>query len=536
MTRILRTLARRLQDERGMALVLAIGISTVLAVAGASLIVYSISNEHHANRSRADVRVYNLAQVGVENAAAQIGQQPQDLRDDPAIFSNLTTAQKTETFGSGESVVWDAQLWDDRTGALYVPGSPYYLPKLRWHVTANSTMPDPSTGAGDTITRQLQADIQLTPVRTQDVDSEAWRYVYSKEDDGDTSQPDGCDIELPNNPNIAASFYVTGDLCLYNNSQIIGSVGADPVNVIVHGWVYNVSPQAWIGTVSNPTDSPTQIGGMCKHRNRSPKDPAAVPPGPPQGCWFSEHFVPDAVPATTVITPPVADYTAWYELGSPGPNDPCDASLSSAPATWPVFEDEPFGSATRNGSAPTLFLIGHPAFHCETLQGLIDWDPTNLKLTVEGTIYFDGNIELIGSPPTDIEYSGIGAIYTTGHVTLQQVRLCAEAATTCDSSWDGAPPTPMLLIASDGSSNLSQCPNCGILLETSAGFQGALYASHNIGMQNSSLVQGPMIAQQEIIQNGFTFYPIPRFAQVPFGTPNTPIVNWSILPPTNYKG
>ena len=533
MTRILRTLARRLQDERGMALVLAIGIATVLAVAGASLIVYSISNEHHANRSRADVRVYNLAQVGVENAAAQIGQQPQDLRDNPAIFSSLTTAQKTETFGSGESVVWDAQLWDDRTGALYVPGSPYYIPKLRWHVTSTSTMPDPSTGAGDTITRTLQADIQLTPVRTQDVDSEAWRYVYSKADDGDTSEPDGCDITLPNNPNVRASFYVTGDLCLQNNSQIIGSGTPDPVDVIVHGWIYNVSPQAWVGTNADPVNH-TEIGLKCKHRNRSPRTRAAARAA--AGVLVLRALRPGRAPGDDRDHATRRRLHRVVRAGSPGPKDPCDASLSSAPATWPVFEDEPFGSATRNGSAPTLFLIGHPAFHCETLQGLIDWDPTNLKLTVEGTIYFDGNIELSGSPPTDIEYSGIGAIYTTGHVILQQVRLCAEAATTCDSSWDGAPPTPMLLIASDGRSNLSQCPDCSILLETSAGFQGALYASHNIGMQNSSLVQGPMIAQEEIIQNGFTFYPIPRFAQVPFGTPNTPIVNWGILPPTNYTG
>jgi hypothetical protein len=115
------------------------------------------------------------------------------------------------------------------------------------------------------------------------------------------------------------------------------------------------------------------------------------------------------------------------------------------------------------------------------------------------------------------------------------VRLCANwSATVCDSSWNGI--GPMLLLASDGATDYSQCTNCGILLESSSGFQGAMYATNNIGLQNSSLVQGPMVAGAEIIQNGFTFYPIPQFAQVPFGTPQTPIVNWSLLPPTNYKG
>src|SRR5262245_32093988 len=123
MTRILRTLAARLRDERGMALIMALGISMVLAVAGASLILYSVTNEHHSTRSRSGVRGYDIAQTGIENAAAQIAAAPDtdgDLPyksadpDDPTLFSALPAASKTETFGPGEQVVWDAQLWDDR--------------------------------------------------------------------------------------------------------------------------------------------------------------------------------------------------------------------------------------------------------------------------------------------------------------------------------------------------------------------------------------------------------------------------------------
>ena len=94
----------------------------------------------------------------------------------------------------------------------------------------------------------------------------------------------------------------------------------------------------------------------------------------------------------------------------------------------------------------------------------------------------------------------------------------------------------MLLLVSDGSTNWAGCADCGILLETSSAFQGAMYTTHNIGLQNLSMVQGPMVADAEIIANQFTFYPIPLLTQVPFGTPQTPIINWDILPPTNYKG
>ena len=71
MTHTLRRLAARLHNERGMALVLAIVMSSILAIAGGSLVLYSISNEHHASRSRTDVRAYNLAQTGISSRGTQ---------------------------------------------------------------------------------------------------------------------------------------------------------------------------------------------------------------------------------------------------------------------------------------------------------------------------------------------------------------------------------------------------------------------------------------------------------------------------------
>jgi hypothetical protein len=548
MTRVLRTLVERLRDERGMALVMAIGIATVLGMAGAALVLYSVTNEHHAKRSRSDLRGYGIAQSGIENAVSQIanvgdldGDGAADP-DSPAVFSTMPASSKTQVFGTGEQVVWDAQLYNDRLSppALYVPsGNPYYIPKLRWHIVSTSTVPNPAA-PGATVTRRLESDLVLVPAKEQPVNSDAWRYIYSKADDndlpwspGDNYNPAGCDITLPNNPNIAASFYVTGDLCLENNSQIIGSGGPDPTDVIVHGWVVNRSPQAWIGTSTAPTNSPTRIGGQCWHRNRTPKWPADQPPGPPIGCWFSEHFVPDAIDTPPFIAPPQADFDAWYAVASPGPNDPCDPTLSSG--TWPTF-DTPDG--VRNGSAGTLNLLSAPAFHCETARGgVFAWDPAAGRLKVEGTVYYDGDIDIFATvTPVDIEYDTVGSLYTTGSIRLHQTRLCADwSGPTCNASWDGI--GPMLLLAADGAQQTwSGCPDCGILLETSSAFQGAMYTTHNIGLQNLSLVQGPMVAEQEVISNQFTFYPIPQFTRVPFGTPATPIVNWTLLPPTNYVG
>jgi hypothetical protein len=66
--------------------------------------------------------------------------------------------------------------------------------------------------------------------------------------------------------------------------------------------------------------------------------------------------------------------------------------------------------------------------------------------------------------------------------------------------------------------------------------QGALYADHDMGFQNNSFIQGPMVAKEELIQNSFIFSYIPPLIKVPFGTPSNTITGWELLPPTNFTG
>ena len=224
-----------------MALVMALGISMVLAIAGASLVLYSVTNEHHAKRSRSDLRGYNIAQTGIENAVSQIaaaidadGDGAIDY-DDPTIFSALPPASKTETFGSGEQVVWDAQLWDDRPNpsVLYAPsGNPVLHPQPALARRVHLDRAEPrrlrrDDHAASRVRRPARAREgpagQLGRVALHLLEGARRRPPWRP---GDNYNPADCEIILPNNPNVAASFYVTGDLCLENNSQIIGSGGS----------------------------------------------------------------------------------------------------------------------------------------------------------------------------------------------------------------------------------------------------------------------------------------------------------------------
>jgi Tfp pilus assembly protein PilX len=60
----------RLRSERGLVLPIAIGIATVLAIAGTTAIGYSTGNARTSYRSSADQKAYALAEAGVNNAMA----------------------------------------------------------------------------------------------------------------------------------------------------------------------------------------------------------------------------------------------------------------------------------------------------------------------------------------------------------------------------------------------------------------------------------------------------------------------------------
>ena len=98
-------------------------------------------------------------------------------------------------------------------------------------------------------------------------------------------------------------------------------------------------------------------------------------------------------------------------------------------------------------------------------------------------------------------------------------------------------PADVLLVAAEWEQNFGpSCPGCSALLEQSAVMQGALYGAYDLGFQNNSYIQGPMVSNQEIIQNSFTFNYIPPLIQVPFGTPGNSITTYDLQPPTNFTG
>lgn len=518
-TRLAGVSRRAAAEQSGMALVLALGVMFVLATLVTSLTLYSVSNERSANRSRATVDVYALAASGVDAFASQLALVAPAGRDEPGAFAALTTADRTMTFGPGETVTWAGTLWDVRAGTIWDGTGPTapYVPKLVWKVQSTATAPNP--GGADPLSRTVRADVPLVPRRFQQLDATAWKYVYSKE----TGDPDGCDMELPNNPNVTSSFYVAGTLCLDNISAIVGPASAasdPPVDVVVRENVVLKKAGNTLGTPARPLSSLWVEGSLgCAYRAQPYHSP----------CTAADSAYPTSAKGSAPISPPQAAFEDWFVAASPGPLDPCTPELSSGA----------YGFLVDNGvpdlSQGVVDLDQLSSYDCRTPAGRLAWDAGARKLTVEGVVFVDGSIDLDSG--AQIDYDGVATLYLSGWFRMHQTLLCARlAGSGCDNAaWD--PAADMLLVAARASYTFGPaCVSCSVLLEQEAEFQGALYGEYDMGFQNGAEVQGPMVSNREIIQNSFSFNYIPRLALVPFGTPGNSIRDWDVLPPTNYTG
>ena len=94
---MIRKLRRTLTDDRGMALIMAIGVMATISILGGSLVLYSTSNQGAANRSLADQKVYAAAQAGLDSAVGVLGAQPTTGVASATVFSSLSAANRTAT-------------------------------------------------------------------------------------------------------------------------------------------------------------------------------------------------------------------------------------------------------------------------------------------------------------------------------------------------------------------------------------------------------------------------------------------------------
>jgi len=437
----------RLRDERGIALPLALGVTLILSTLSAGIFMYVTSNQSSTERSRADQRAYGLAEAGLSYALSTLSSAP-----DP--YDAASVPETTVSLPGGQ---------------VSYSGS---LSGSTWTLTGVATVANPTGPNVAAVVRTVSAQAEVTTSTVPDMRS--WNYLF-------IDQPSGC-VTLGNLVTLDLAIYVRGDLCMENNSQ----VWSPAVHVL--GNLY-VDGSAQIGSAQSPIEDFAATGD-CHYA------------GTPVACGPASRVY----AATTGVLPPsipkpVADLPTWYAGADLGPNSSC--TTGSFPGG---FDDD----ALLNVSLAEVNLTPDTAYDCQKVVdgetvARIRWQPGSPgTLTVQGTIYFDGNLSW--SNLNLIQYDGRATIYASGQIRIKnRADLCGVPA--CDATWD--PRVDLIVfvagsLVSDTTSN-SLSGDVG----NHVNFQGAIFAVNDLEIDNNTTVWGPLITRSATISNSATLHAPP---------------------------
>ncbi|MDX6511652.1 MAG: hypothetical protein QOE36_1156 [Gaiellaceae bacterium] len=494
----------RLRQEDGFALIMALAMTSVLGIVGATIMTYSSRNYTSASRSSASSLAFTRAEAGVNNAMAVISSPTNNALQQsvlPACSSGQY--QRRPLAGDDENggfTIWCGTL-NGSTWSLWGGGFQHH-----------------STDSSGYVRRWVRVQTTVRPSFMQPPNSIAWNYIIALR----TGTPGGCDLDLNNNMHMQSSLYVMGNLCLQTPSSI--EKGIDKTMVVVKGRT-TLDVNTNIGASNAYIDEMHSAGG-CSYKG---------------GAFHSPCGTADKVFATISdlnpppLVPPTADFAGWYANAAPGPKAPCTTSSGVVP----VFDTD----TLANNSVAGVFNLTPSGtdYSCVVTGGgrtvgELSWNHTTKKLTVLGTIYIDGSVCICGAGL--VSYDGQASLYLGGTFQVFNSTFCGQiSGSGCawadpPSGWD--PNNEMLMVVANGSGG--QNPAGDSVQVKNAQFQGGLFSTYAIEIDTTSQTEGPMIASTEILGQTITGHTWTTITSIPAGAPGTPIVYAQPDPPGNFEG
>jgi len=465
---------------------MALGMLIVLTMTGTTLVVYSSSNARSSTVSKTQASSFSLSEAAFANAMSILNN-PSNNPLDPDILPSSEATATSMAYENG-TAKWYGVL--DRATAV-------------WTITALGLHTNPAGPATAQVRRRLTGKVPVFPIESQSTESPAWNWIYSRR------TGNSCDMTLNNSINGSSRLYVAGNLCVHNGAVIANGP------LIVRGNLDVTHKDARVGAATSmATRVETYVGGNCRFQSGSWATPCTGDQDVRK--IFSKqnpsNFVVGVSNSPAFIPEPVANFPLWYENAIPGPSQSC----TTTSGTPPVFDTN---YPVRDSSAPTFELTSASSYTCRvgpagTPSGELSWNATTKTLTVAGTVYIDGSVRATNGQVNS--YQGRGTIYASGTFVLDAgTKLCASVTgSTCSfSTWD--PNTELLTIAANGSDVSSN----GIVVNANSAFQGALFATQNIYLNNDVTLDGPIIGNTVIINNAVTTDSFPTVTTVPVGMP-----------------
>jgi Tfp pilus assembly protein PilX len=435
---------RLVAEERGIALVMALGILVVCAIMLTTVVLYTSSGQRTASFSKARMTAFDAADAGMNNAYAVL-----NLPTNNSLLQSIlppchtpnpdtsTPGTTNPTWMTSSSNLTAQSTWNKN---VYGNATTYWCGDLdrygaQWFLRSVGSVTNP-TGAGAT-TRTLNSKVTIQPTLTQPKNNPVWDYLYA----GHTGS--ACDQTLNNNISGSSRMYVAGNLCLSPNVNLAQS------KVIVGGNLDLANNSSVGANTSLSTRVETQVGNNCRYGTNSPpwvtctgnQDANHIYSKLADGTTIGVNHVPD------VIAPPAADFATWYQNAIPGPAQSC----TTASGPTPTFDTN---YPTRDNSVTTAFdLTPATSYTCRvgrgastTLAAAITSSQTTITVSsasgfpTSGTFRIridDEDMTVTGGQGTTTwtVTRGVNSTTAASHVISQAVNQ-DDAGTSGELSWD----------------------------------------------------------------------------------------------------
>jgi Tfp pilus assembly protein PilX len=454
-------------EERGIALVMALGILVVCAIMVTTVIAYTSSAQRTSSFSKARLTAFDAADAGMNNAYAVLNL-PSNNSLKQSILppchtpnpDTTTPAATNPTWMTSSSNLTSQSTWNTNS---YGSATTYWCGDLdvqgaQWFLRSVGSIRNPTSLNPGNATRTLSSKVTVQPTLTQPKNNPVWDYLYA----GHTGS--ACDQTLNNNITGSSRMYVAGNLCLSPNVNLSQS------KVIVAGNL-DISNNAAVGAnTSLSTRVETQVGNNCRYgASTSPwvtcsgnQDANHVYSKLADGTTIGVNHVPD------VIAPPAADFPTWYQNAIPGPSQSC--TTSSGPV--PTFDGN---YPARDNSVLTAFdLTPATSYTCRvgrgastTLAAAINASQTTITVSsasgfpASGTFRIridDEDMTVTGGQGTTTwtVTRGVNSTTAASHVISQGVSQ-DDAGTSGELSWNATTKTLTVTgtIYIDGSAKIS---------------------------------------------------------------------------------
>jgi hypothetical protein len=358
-----RILGRVRSDERGIALVMAIGMLTVCSIMVVTVIQYTSAGQRTSAFSKTRLTAFDAADAGMNNTYAVLNLPTNNSLHQDILPSCHTTnpnpgngagqTPNSTWFGSPTNFAatsgWNHNTYGNATvdwcGDLDLSAAQWYL----WAIGRVKNPTGPTTG---NVTRTLFSKVSVVPTMTQPLNNPSWNYIYA------TRTGNACDQTFSNNVGGQARLYIAGNLCLNNNAGVTNGP------LIVRGNL-DLANNSFVGDDANMASRvETYVGNQCRAQ-KSTNTWVTCTGNQDANYIFSK--LADGVTVGVTHTPPTiaapsADFATWYANSMPGPTQGCTTSSG----TPPTFDN----NSTRDNSVAASFdLTPASSYTCRVGPG-----------------------------------------------------------------------------------------------------------------------------------------------------------------------